>query len=234
MAKPYIIGNQHFPTKVSAEVYIRAIIDRYPNDATLNAEDFAFVLELLKLHPKDKIKAGIATICAAPNPDFPKTRCFWLTYVDGTVDDVSWSKCLSPPTPERKFAYACRRAIDNQISRFRQESFDAKFDREIRCPISNEILDMGSCDVDHVPPETFARLTARFQDLHSVAINTVTYEENGHFADSTLKQSWADYHLANAQLRLTSRHANRSTLRKNPLPIDSIPHTSVGLTSPSW
>ena len=62
MAKPYIIGNQHFPTKVRAEVYIRAIIDRYPNDATLNAEDFAFVLELLKLHPKDKIKAGIATI----------------------------------------------------------------------------------------------------------------------------------------------------------------------------
>src|SRR5205807_2100385 len=104
----------------------------------------------------------------------------------GGRDNVSWNKCLSPPSAERKFAYACRRAVDDQISRFRQSFFDQNFMREVFCPITGEALQMGSCDVDHEKPTTFEALAANFISDNAVETASIEYHDDGNFADRAL------------------------------------------------
>jgi hypothetical protein len=212
--KSFIVCNQLFPTKTALEDYLRALVARYADHTPLDSNDFEFVVDLLRLHPKDKIKGGIQSIHIAPPPDYPKTRCFWLTYLDGSTDNVSWGKCLSPPSPERKLAYACRRAVDGQISWFRQRFFDENLMEESRCPITGEALQMGDCDVDHEKPNTFEALVAMFLSNNAVEIASIEYSDDGNFADPALLAKWAKFHETHCRLRVVSRRANRSVLRK--------------------
>ena len=79
---------------------------------------------------------------------------------------------------------------------------------------------MGNSDVDHAPPNTFAVLVEKWltvirMDFELIEIEYRSgYEQRSHFVERWLESDWADYHAQLARLRVVSRVANRSILRR--------------------
>lgn len=84
------------------------------------------------------------------------------------------------------------------------------------CAISGEVLSWDDAHVDHAPP-VFITLADRWTLLaggYPVITLTPTADgQIGRTLTATDAQSWADFHRANAHLRIVSSLANLSLLR---------------------
>jgi hypothetical protein len=94
MAKPHIIGSHTFDTQAAAVAFIQEVLYRHPLLDPIKGDDQAFLLELLKKHPRaaEKIGAGVKhfTVEIAKGG----TQCFYITRVDSSRSDFSFMKCL--------------------------------------------------------------------------------------------------------------------------------------------
>jgi len=79
---------------------------------------------------------------------------------------------------------------------------------------------MSDSDVDHAAPNTFVVLVEKWvqvlrMDFELIEIEHGSgYEERSFFAEKWLEGDWSEYHLELAALRVVSRSANRSILRR--------------------
>lgn len=222
MAKrtPIQIGNEVFTTKKAVQERCREIIRGARDGEPLGAEVHSFLSALLAGHPQaeHKVKDGVDRFTVGPAPGFP-SRCFWLVRTDGTATDFSFNECLTPTTPLREFKNACRSAVYADILRFKHGRFAAG---PVFCPITGEELALDACHVDHAPPWPFDRIAEEF--LESLGVGPEAVDTSGKYADGCVRDTFASedvaeafrlFHEARASLRLVSRRANLSLLRRD-------------------
>lgn len=212
------IGENKFATKASAELFIREILTRWKGQPFISGADAEFVQSMLELHPhrKEVIDCGIKHIKVQEiEKGFLR---FLAVRTDDSIRDFSWRNCLSPRSQRSEVMGICRSVIEPQISFFRNEFW--RKCKAANCPITNDPMTIADSDVDHAPPNTFAALVEAWlqvvrTDFELIEIQYKSgYQERSVFQETWLEEDWAEYHSHNADLRVVSRRANRSILRR--------------------
>jgi hypothetical protein len=89
-----------------------------------------------------------------------------------------------------------------------------------QCPVANTEMTISTSDVDHAPPNTFAILVEKWLAVMRSGFELIEiehqsgYGQRSRFVETWMEPDWAEYHEWNARLRVVSRLANRSLLRR--------------------
>lgn len=216
----YIIGKEVFKTKKAAEEKIRKVLHSYKHDEFLEVEDELFIVDLLVNHPdaSQKIGVGIAGIKVQQNPYYKRNKQFVIVRKDGTETDFSFKKCITKPKMETKFQQACRNAVAPYIIKFKKDFFIEN--EEPTCEITGIELTFQNSHVDHVPPNTFKAIVQNFIESEEIDIASVAFAPTAdnqygiHFLDDFFAQKWIAYHNDKAELRVISKIANLSHVKR--------------------
>lgn len=206
-----IIGGYPYPTKESVRERCRRIIEASSGATVEDRYEFAFLCDLFGRHPHaaQKIGQGIDAILVRPVPPYNNLG-FYLRRVDGSETDISFRQCVSARTDDADLYGALRRAVDDQVIAFKNESFDGKF--TLLCPYTGEMLFPTHCHVDHRPPKTFKALADRWIKLvgghDRVRIASGDGDVGSRLIDGGQLVSWRSYHGGQADLRIVSPTAN--------------------------
>ena len=230
MSKGYTVNGQFFKTKDAIRKKLREILYAYPIGAKVTGEDSGFLLELLHNHPNaiEKIGCGIETFEVRQENSI--SRCFYLVRTDGTAENFSYKKCLNSPTPLAVFKSICRNLVYPQMHNLKSSYFreKAREDGCIRCPITGKWIAPEQAHVDHIPPDTFAKIVTGFIDTNSINVEKVEVREaedvyiNKTFVDESLAKNWVKYHDENAQLRVVSSFANLKVVLRREQALDRL------------
>ena len=219
--KSYIIAGEFFKTKTAIRERVRDILYAYPPGTRVNEKDSGLLAELLQGHPNATEKIGCGVEAFEVRQESSISRCFYVARVDGSAVNFSYEKLFSPPTRLAAFKAVCRNLINRQVFRFKFMHFRkyAREDYRVQCPITRKWVMSEETDVDHAPPNTFARLVTDFIDQNKIDVESVKFQDaskevNKTFADPTLAENWVKYHDANAALRVISTFANQRILPK--------------------
>jgi Protein of unknown function (DUF3223) len=189
----------------------RALLRDTTPGSVLTGGDARFIAGVLERHPEAarKIGAGVAYFSVQLNPTYGNPS-FWLHRIDGTATDFSFLKCLRRQSRTQVLMRALRRAVAPDIIRFRNQALDAA--GVVACPITGEPALIGNCDVDHVPPRTFARLAAEFIRAEggeaSIRLDNPDGETGAVMIDASQECRWREFQRANATLRILSVRGN--------------------------
>lgn len=219
------IGDKIFKTKKDATEFIQSILYKYPLNGSLIGDDLIFICELLSLHPNKnkKIGVGIESIIVEKEKTFNKTVHFSIVRIDGSKEDFSFGKCLTPSlnNPEKLFKSSARRAIADQIISFRDNYYLINQDsnKNVKCELTGLSIGKNSSHVDHVPPDTFYKIVSDFISKSNIDVNKTEFLETAdgigrEFGDIILKREFFDYHGKMAKLRIVSPFANLSQKKK--------------------
>jgi len=116
--------------------------------------------------------------------------------------------------PLRRFARACRLAVQADVERFRAAFFNAE--AAARCPVYGSPLTPGDSHVHHEGPRNaFSQLVKLFVRENRVRLASVDYLA-GRFVDAKLRDAFAAFHAEHAKLVVVSRAANQSALQRQP------------------
>jgi hypothetical protein len=143
-------------------------------------------------------------------------RRFEIVRPDGSVNDFSYLKCISPPK-NRHFVdviWAMRCDVIEQTRSFHDAAF--KGNSTVRCGITGLPIKRKGSHVDHAPPLTFQVLAFNFLKEVGLRIEEVAVTAVGrlntcaakYLADRDLALKWQEYHQSHADLRITSKAAN--------------------------
>jgi len=215
-----IVNGVEFKTKQKLREYIRQIRDQYADYDPLNNFHLKFMSELLMRHedPYRKIGCGILSMYVKTNPIFKNNRGFYIKRIDGSETDFSFEICLKNETRLQKFKQAARTAISEDIIGFKKAFF--RNHTSPICEVTGELLTSKNCHVDHAPPNTFEQIIKRFIEDNHVNIETINLldsEDNrirNEFADKEFEHQFILYHNELANLRVISRLANLSIVKK--------------------
>src|SRR5882757_391971 len=216
MSKGYTVNGQFFKTKDAIRKKLRDILYAYPIGARVTGEDSGFLLELLHNHPNATEKIGCGIEAFEVRQETSISRCFYLVRTDGTAENFSYKKCLNSPTPLAVFKSICRNLVYPQMYKLKSSYFreKAREDGCVRCPITGKWITPDQAHVDHIPPDTFARLVTGFIDKNNINVEKVKIRDsedaniNKTFADDSLAENWVNHHDENAKLRVVSSFAN--------------------------
>jgi hypothetical protein len=201
---------EHFRTKAELENRIRGIVAKYPLETHMGADDAAFLTAIFQRHYGWDIKRGCGvqtyftrTVTAWTGP----TTGIWIKRTDGSEVDISWVVALMPggaPSGVLLVSTAARyEVVDQRNAASNAVAWGAP------CPICGEPLFDGR-HVDHRPPKTFKALLESWLESVGLTHEEVKTEEVGvadaQFVDRELGLQWAEYHRANAELRVIHKH----------------------------
>lgn len=198
----YVINNTVYPTQKALLDECRRQLREGPN--------YDFLASLIERHPRRDSKVGCGIAGFFIGPDGYGKSCFWLRRLDGTSTDFSFHECVKASSEKSDFRAAARREIKDQILDFKRNAFPAV------CPYTGEKMTHDNCHVDHVPPMTFARLADEWLmgRPYPETMGHIDGSTEIRFKDRTLAEQWWNYHRQHAQLRLVSKQANLSTVKK--------------------
>ena len=93
-AKKINFGPIHFDKKGDAEIFLKAMLDRYDVGDRVNAADAKVLSDAIALHPDAiaKIGCGIAYF-SVRSADFG-SKCFWVNRLDETTEKFSYRTCI--------------------------------------------------------------------------------------------------------------------------------------------
>lgn len=206
----------YFRTKAAAERHIRAILSRYDDMEPLAPKDRDFVMALLDLHPHKEtiIDCGIRFVVVQYLDTHGVQRRFCVLRTDSSRGDFTWRHALYPRDARQTVMRVCRSAVRQQIEAFKHRFFNST--RSPCCALSGRPLTYENSDVDHIEPDTFEQLVDRW--CRSVRITwsdvgvvpSAEYETPSRFEDVFLAQSWAEFHIRHANMRVIHREAHQS------------------------
>lgn len=220
----FVLGGVTFDAKTQISDYVKNVLASAKLDSYLVGDELSVLLDLLTWHPEaeQKIGPGIAGIMVRANGDFGKNaRGFWLTRTDGSVTDFSYRKCLQGEQSYRtKFIAACRFAVKDHISEFRDEFF--RVAPAPTCALTGTPLNPEGSHVDHTPPYTFDRIVQAFVTLNGLNMDDPTLTMGGQdgllvplFSSLTMRDRFVTFHNNLATLRVISSFANTSIVPKS-------------------
>ena len=218
MAHTYVVLGEMFTTKRDLTKRCQTILHAYTPPETLSDEHFRFVRDLLNMHHSAPVKVGVGVESIFVRDSGYGNTCFAVRRVDGSTTDFSFSNCLKVKPPSHNLCKACRTAILPQIREAKDNAFRSA--GTIACPISGDPITRKNCHVDHAKPYTFEAIYRNW--LQETALDPVSVRLSGNEDDATNYQildpailaAWQTYHKHYAVLRVVSKAANLSTLRK--------------------
>jgi uncharacterized protein (DUF3820 family) len=89
----YLIDNIKFNAKSDITEHVREIIRKNTN-TKIFGDDLKFMLELFQYHPHQEKFLYCSSIFVRDSSK-GRNQCFFIEYLDGTSDDVSWTKCVA-------------------------------------------------------------------------------------------------------------------------------------------
>ena len=217
MGKKISLGHLSFSTKKEAEAFFREIRDRYQDGEILSSNDEWFLNNLLQGHPdrEQKIAGGVKAF-SVQTVQYG-TRCFVIHREHGTSTEFSFLSCIRGENIISDRNKALREEVSSQIEAFRRETFILN---SITCPITNEVLSIQTCHIDHAPPFPFATLVQAWLEHEGISFDEIiiTQPSDNQFlarmTDDQQKRSWSSFHKRMAILRAVAPIANLSDLRK--------------------
>ena len=87
MAKSHTIGSHTFDTQAAAIAFIQDVLYQHPLLEPITGDDHAFLLELLKEHPRAVEKVGVGVKHFTVENAKGGTRCFYVSRADGSRSD---------------------------------------------------------------------------------------------------------------------------------------------------
>jgi hypothetical protein len=211
------IGGRIFSTKSAATSYFRKMLGKYELGNWVDSDDRRMLAELLIRHrySNDLLRDPISGFRITKDA-LTGHRRFEIVRPDGTVNDFSYLKCISPPH-DRHFEdviWAMRCKVIKQTRFFHNSAF--KGQSTVQCGITSVRIGRKSSHVDHVPPLTFRVIAFNFLKTVGLKVQDVFITSEGHLhassarylADRALATKWQEYHLKHAVLRITSKAAN--------------------------
>lgn len=216
MTKTIEIGDERFASKASLKRRVQEILRRGYREVT--GADALFLCTLFERHPSaaEKIGPGIKSIRVRRVPPYGTTG-LEIERADGSRTDISYQECITPTTPDYWFRASCRSAVVMQITDAKNRAFADSV--VIRCPITNEEITRDTCHADHAPPWTFDAIVKAFIGAMDLDVSTVEFVDGdgvteSEFVDQELTISFSEFHRDRAVLRIVSRNANLSLLRR--------------------
>jgi len=226
------LADRQFADKTTLRRYCASILASQPVGSRLPEDVAAFLIAVMRHHPRapEKFGAGIRCLRIAVHPIY-RSRMFVIERVDGSSTDFSFLDAIArigrpandndaptpPSTSRRDFVRAARAAIREQVEMFRtaaQLGTDDRYGR-VRCAVSNQLLPIDECDVDHEAPWDFKSIVEAFLSERNIYIPNVPIagysdgETERRFLDNALAGDFARYHLERASLRIVARSIHR-------------------------
>jgi hypothetical protein len=214
----YWVGRTPFDTKDQAKAFFKRLKDAA--QGPLPAEDQDVVLALVGQSVPEKLREIGLTIVVKPN-QISGDHAFYIQTPNGRTLDFSYTKAIEklpsgkPATGNKmpdcvaEYGRAARAAILHQTRAFADGFWEGR--GEAVCPVSGKTMTRSSSAVDHHPVQ-FTQILRQFTLDHSIRINTVRVRspdgETRQFEDDALRERWADFHLAVAELRVIDRDTN--------------------------
>ncbi|WKD35911.1 DUF3223 domain-containing protein [Streptomyces xanthophaeus] len=191
--------------------------DPYRYGEVVAESDEEFLRDLITRHPDYEEKAGAGV------GGFVVVRTEWnnrglvLVRIDGSEIDISWQECLRA-TPHAQQVRGClRRAIKDQVITHVTEAFRHG---PVVCEVTGDsVSSPQQADVDHCQP-AFEELAQSFiQENGGLEAFVIAPDHAAGFSVAELEnpalvRDWQEYHRKHATLRVVTRHANRSILRR--------------------
>lgn len=208
-------------TKRAVKTKCREIMSRYDDDQPIIGADAEFLEELLSSHPRaeEKIGCGIHAFIVVREKDiWRNSRHFAVIRKDGSRAGFSFTVCVHGRTHKQMVIRALRMAVLPQILKAKDLVFEC--DPEPVCIFTNQVLTRDNCNVDHIPPDTFASLVERWMaqeqlDFDRIPLRPSTSNEYlNYLTQKDQLESWMRFHLTNARLRVISAKANQGIVRK--------------------
>lgn len=203
-----------FKTKEAAKRFCQELLHKYPPGERLSGDDDMDVYCLFKHHPEFQEKRGAGVLYFTVEHAFRGTKCFFVHREDGSSTDFSFMTCIYGSSKAQDFRKACREAVFTDIMNFRRTHL---LPGSV-CPITGEVLTEANTHVDHAPPFTFEAIVQQFVVDEKININGADIPKSDgfvtKFGDSELARKFREYHNARANLRLVSKTANLSTLKR--------------------
>ena len=211
------LAGEQYETKQAAGERIRGILYAAPVGRPIVGRDGEVLRALLERHPRsvEKIGPGVLWFEVRMNPEHPSQRSFWLVRVDGTQSDWSYLRCLNLRDQRALVLEAMRAAVVEQILAFKNAQFEQG---TVTCAITGEPVSRDNCHVDHAPPtfvalaETFAASYGGFEEIRVSAGTDGAIGRR--LTDEHQCHSWQYFHRQQARLRIVTRLANLSLLRR--------------------
>jgi len=203
------IGVHGYLTKTAALEDCRTLLGLHrAGEQITNPDHVAFLHALVLMHPAADIKVGWGVRSFEVGSDGYGKNCFWLTRVDGTRTDWSFTQCFKKPVTHRsKVLSALRAAVAYQVLEFRDTvSFP------LTCPLSGVSVLPDTCHIDHEIP--FKLLIDQFCALEGIELDCVALaphadgDTSNRLAGRELQTRWCAFHAANAILRAVDAGAN--------------------------
>ncbi len=187
MANGIILGQFEFVTKAAARKAIQAVANTAVLGKPLVGSERELVLALLERHrdPGRKIGPGIRDVHV--NINSYRKRGFYITRVDGTTDDFSWTQCLTPPRPIDRLRTALRRFVVPQVHAARDQYFGGQ--EHAACQLTGRAITRVTCHVHHEEP-SFAELVELFLANERIAAEEVAFVAAAHVEGAHLTETW--------------------------------------------
>lgn len=192
------------------------ILHRVKLGVKLSGIDEEFLIGVFEGHREWDLKRGSGIDYITVNYTTHGNKCFFLHRTDGSVTDISFHKAITQPRPVNDVIKACREAVDEVVSEFRQANVVYY---STKCPITGEVLTPETTHIDHYD-STFSEVfnqwssTYDFNYLYSQVNATADLEDRTYFVNDTLAADFREFHNNHTHLRAVSKEANMKILRK--------------------
>lgn len=194
-------------------------MNSYRYDEVVGENDEEFLRDLIIRHPDYEQKAGVGV------GGFVILRTEWnnrgliLVRIDGSEIDISWQECLKAKSHAQQVRGCLRRAVKEQVIAHVVDAFPHG---PVVCAVTGEnISSPREADVDHCQP-VFENLAESFIQEHggleafTIAPDNAAGFSAAELENTALVEDWQRYHRKQAKLRVVTKHANRSILRRKP------------------
>lgn len=218
MSKFFItIQSQYFSTKKSLIEKCKKILNSYKDGNKLNLSDELFMIDFFtQLAKNNKLKGQkIVEVYVRKSKKFPNLQ-FWIKRENGTETDISYLNCISPRKKIDEISDACRRAVESIITEYKfKHIYPTTSDlsgHSIVCPDEAEV---DHYDMDFVElVNNWISQNGGEEKIYSKINETEDGSEITEFTDSTLVESFIQYHKLYTHLRLITVEENRKRKRK--------------------
>ncbi len=144
-------------------------------------------------------------------------RCFEFTTSDGRVERLSLRSCFSKAKGSSEVRKAFRFEVFSDCVGYREWYFGGR--DMAPCELTGELVAVGECEVDHIPPDTFQKILERYirdkgLELRKVGLRDASDGLGKLLSDRALARDWRAYHLSRARLRVVGRQAHVQETRK--------------------
>jgi hypothetical protein len=215
----WVVDKKIYNSEKEAEQVARDILYSDNVGSYVSEKNQTFLLSYFKTFHwewNQKNGCGIAKVKRI-SPDGFNNRCFEILRVDGTKTDISFIVSrIKSDNSVSDVNDAFRFIVSPQILEFKEQAF--KNISTLICPVLGIYVTRNDCHIDHSEP-SFETIVSRFKQIHrlnesEIVANTRDNQMRCEINSKEIRDLFFRYHYEEANLRVVSKKANLSNLKK--------------------